>query len=498
MTNVPDSIKQQLALNPNSYVDLSAALQRNVAVALACIQNGVRAPLVVEEIMTQCPALQHHKVAWKLLIDSAVKPQVLGEFSREEITGDLTLMTKAIQNCGPRIFEYLQPKLHRDLALLTLERMTTLDYRIEFDNLQDFTCEIEALLKQIFRQVPELSESTGAWKLVVLILSTLDCSYYIDSLFVEVDFAAIWGMASPVILDNDEIMKLACHEISGDQLQFATARLQRDVSLIRALIVARDTDFMLHVPAEIFVKHPSLIVDFLVNDGNTGTVLDVLPAELWKNRKIVEIYLRMGGQPHDGMEETAGQDWNNCLAFIQGSTREQRRPLTSWICEDLRNDPAFLAEAAKLNKWVLQYANGDIRRNPFDILLVTAAYHGVHPLRTIQMMPRAVVNTEAVHIDLIQFADDVNEALHVRYLFSIVMCATSIDRAGCCLSMLNLGPDCLIVDHIARFLGVPFGEKLKHLRLALPVVEEFRQDPEGREFLADMGLELLESNHNVL
>jgi hypothetical protein len=79
------------------------------------------------------------------------------------------------------------------------------------------------------------------------------------------------------------------------------------------------------------------------------------------------------------------------------------------------------------------------------------------------MAYEGIGNTEDVHIDLVQLADDVNEALCARDLYWIVMCAKSIDITGCCLSMLTLGPGCLIVDHIARVVGVTFREKLKHL-----------------------------------
>jgi hypothetical protein len=500
-TNVPDAIQQKLAMNPNSYVDLPQSLQRNESVALICIQNGVRAPLVVEEIMCQCPALRQNKVAWKLLIDSAVTPPVLAEFASEEITADRALMRKAILNCGPRVFTYVNSDLQdQTLALLTLERMCSADYRMEFENGQDLTREIEILLKHIFQHVPQLKESAEAWRLVVSSLSTHNCSFYFDLMYFDVDVAAIWEMAAPTILDNEEIMTMACQEISGDQLRFASDRLKRDDSLIRALIGLGDTDFMLHIPPDVFVEDPTLIVDFLTNDGNTGTVLDILPTELWKNRCIVETYLRMGGLPHDAMGENAGQDRNYCLAFIEGSTKERRRPLTSWICADLRNDPAFLVEATKLNKWILLYAHSEIKRNPFELLLVTAAYHGAQPLRTILMMPQQRVgNAEDDHIDVLHFAQQVRQALTAQAAFWIFMCAIFVDKPNCCLSMLNLGPDSLVVECIATYVGVPRGETLKLLRIASPVVEELLRDPEGSQFLATMGREYyFERRHLVL
>jgi len=200
------------------------------------------------------------------------------------------------------------------------------------------------------------------------------------------------------------------------------------------------------------------------------------------------------------MEDSAGQDWNYCLALIEGATKERRRPLTSWICADLRDDPAFLVEATKRNKWILLYANDEIKRNPFELLLVTAAYHGAQPLRTIQMMPQQrVTSTDDDHIDVLHFAKQVRQALTARSAFWIFLCAIFIDKPNCCLSMLNLGPDSLVVEHIATYVGVPCGEKLKLLQIASPVVEELLRDPEGSQFLANMGREYyFERRHLVL
>ena len=127
-----------------------------------------------------------------------------------------------------------------------------------------------------------------------------------------------------------------------------------------------------------------------------------------------------------------------------------------------------------------------------DLLVVTAAYHGVEPLRTIQLSSQHRGSNDDA-IGVIGFADQVKEMLQRRETFFTIMCGIGVERSGSLLQMLN--PD--IAECIARFVGVPLGEQLQLLERALPVADELCRDPHGHQFLAGREYKM-KPGYNVL
>jgi hypothetical protein len=138
-----------------------------------------------------------------------------------------------------------------------------------------------------------------------------------------------------------------------------------------------------------------------------------------------------------------------------------------------------LFEANKVNPYTLFHAVKELKQDSVDLLLIATCYHGCQALDIFQKYQRieAGFDTSYEWIDLLKFAQDVRRSLQEFEDFKTFLCGVKIERDDeCLLPILNLGPNCLIIERIASFAGIPNRERIKLLRKVSPEVRRICTD----------------------
>lgn len=278
--------------------------------------------------------------------------------------------------------------------------------------------------------------------------------------------------------DERELMVKACKQ-KGYVYRMLSDRLKLDPDVIQIARASKDGRYWIvcSAPRSLLLENDSLVTEYFIELDEITETRDakrILPAELWRRKHVVDVYLKAGGIPHELIAPEVWKHGDTCRFCLESASLEKQLSFNpyDWIPKSIMQDRSFALRWATLglvfgpNARIAKYAPKQVKSD-VELVLTTIEYNG---------MSAVPENMRS------QIANQVIQNLAVSACFPLFLKGVCILRPRvhpskrCLLPRLDIEP---IKRLIANYAGVSTGKILGLERRCFSTVLDWKREKDA-------------------